>query len=82
MRSAHPRILRPPRPSRRRPDHDTLETIRKQGVIRLGYVDGAAPFSWASANGEPQGYSVDLCRVVVDSIAEQLEAQARSRCAG
>jgi ABC-type amino acid transport substrate-binding protein len=51
----------------------TLDTIRKQGVIRLGYVDGAAPFSWADANGEPQGYSVDLCRVVVDSIAEQLK---------
>lgn len=51
----------------------TLDTIRKQGVIRLGYVDGAAPFSWANANGEPQGYSVDLCRAVVDSIAEQLK---------
>src|SRR6185503_21202957 len=51
----------------------TLDTIRKQGVIRLGYVDGAAPFSWADANGEPQGYSVDLCRVVVDGIAEQLK---------
>jgi len=51
----------------------TLENIRKQGVIRLGYVDGAAPFSWADANGEPQGYSVDLCRIVVDGIAEQLK---------
>ena len=51
----------------------TLDTIRKQGVVRLGYVDGAAPFSWADANGEPQGYSVDLCRVVVDGIAEQLK---------
>ena len=51
----------------------TLENIRKQGVIRLGYVDGAAPFSWADANGEPQGYSVDLCRVVADGIAEQLK---------
>ena len=51
----------------------TLENIRKQGVIRLGYVDGAEPFSWRDANGEPQGYSVDLCRVVVDGIAEQLK---------
>jgi len=51
----------------------TLDNIRKQGVIRLGYVDGAAPFSWADANGEPQGYSVDLCRVVADGIAEQLK---------
>jgi ABC-type amino acid transport substrate-binding protein len=50
-----------------------LDNIRKQGVIRLGYVDGAEPFSWTDANGEPQGYSVDLCRVVVDGIAEQLK---------
>ena len=51
----------------------TLDTIRKNGVIRLGYVDGAEPFSWSDANGEPQGYSVDLCRVAADGIAEQLK---------
>jgi ABC-type amino acid transport substrate-binding protein len=51
----------------------TLDSIRKQGVIRLGYIDGAVPFSYAGANGEPAGYSVDLCRVVADGIAEQLK---------
>ena len=51
----------------------TLDTIRKQGVIRFGYVDDASPFSWANASGEPQGYSIDLCRVVADSIAAQLK---------
>src|SRR5436190_11676871 len=51
----------------------TLDNMRKQGVIRLGYIDGAVPFSYASANGEPQGYSVDLCRAVADGIAEQLK---------
>jgi ABC-type amino acid transport substrate-binding protein len=51
----------------------TLDNIRKTGTIRLGYVDGAEPFSWANANGEPQGYSIDLCRVVADGIAEQLK---------
>jgi len=50
----------------------TLENIRKQGVIRLGYIDGAVPFSYVGANGEPAGYSADLCRVVADGIAEQL----------
>jgi ABC-type amino acid transport substrate-binding protein len=50
----------------------TLENIRKQGVIRLGYIDGAVPFSYAGANGEPQGYSVDLCRAVADAIGQQL----------
>jgi ABC-type amino acid transport substrate-binding protein len=51
----------------------TLESIAKQGVIRLGYIDGAAPFSYTDANGDPQGYSVDLCRAVADSIGQQLK---------
>jgi ABC-type amino acid transport substrate-binding protein len=50
----------------------TLDKIRKTGTITLGYIDGAAPFSYADPDGEPQGYSVDLCRAVADSVAEQL----------
>ena len=37
----------------------TLDKIRKTGVITLGYIDGAAPFSFTDGNGEPQGYSVE-----------------------
>src|SRR6185503_3639806 len=51
----------------------TLDKIRKQGVITLGYIDGAAPFSYADANGDPQGYSVELCRAVAEGVAAQLE---------
>jgi ABC-type amino acid transport substrate-binding protein len=51
----------------------TLDKIRKQGLIRLGYIDNAAPFSYADANGDPQGYSVELCRAVAHGIAEQLK---------
>ena len=51
----------------------TLDKIKKAGVINLGYIDTAAPFSSADANGEPQGYSVDLCRAVAESIANQLQ---------
>jgi len=50
-----------------------LEKIRKHGVITLGYIDGAAPFSYADENGEPRGYSVDLCRAVADGIRAQLK---------
>ena len=51
----------------------TLDKIRKQGAITLGYIDGAAPFSYADANGDPQGYSVELCRAVAEGVAAQLE---------
>jgi ABC-type amino acid transport substrate-binding protein len=49
-----------------------LERIRKDGVIKLGYVAGAAPFSSRDERGEPQGYSVDLCRTVAEDIRVRL----------
>ena len=50
----------------------TLEKIRKQGAITMGYVDGSSPFSSTDAARQPQGYSVDLCREVASSIRAQL----------
>ena len=46
----------------------TLDKIRKQGSITLGYIDGAAPFSYTDGNGDPQGFSVELCRAVAERI--------------
>ena len=54
----------------------TLDKIRKSGTIALGYIEGAAPFSHAGAGGEPQGYSVELCRAVADGIAAQLKRES------
>jgi polar amino acid transport system substrate-binding protein/glutamate/aspartate transport system substrate-binding protein len=54
-----------------------LDNIRKSGVIRLGYIENAAPFSSAGPGGEPQGYSVDLCRAVAASVATQLKREVR-----
>jgi ABC-type amino acid transport substrate-binding protein len=50
-----------------------LQKIRKQGVVTLGYIDGAAPFSYVDGNGDPQGYSVDLCRAVAEGLRTQLK---------
>jgi glutamate/aspartate transport system substrate-binding protein len=50
----------------------TLAKIKRDQTIVLGYVAGAAPFSYADGNGQPQGYSVDLCRAVADSVGAQL----------
>lgn len=51
----------------------TLEKIRKSGVITMGYVDGSAPFSFKDGSGEPQGYSVALCREIASGIVSQLK---------
>jgi ABC-type amino acid transport substrate-binding protein len=55
----------------------TLDRIRKKGEIALGYIEGAAPFSYLDAkSGEPAGYSVELCRAVADGIAAQLKRES------
>ncbi|HSU78377.1 MAG TPA: amino acid ABC transporter substrate-binding protein [Burkholderiales bacterium] len=57
----------------------TLDKIRKSGTLTLGYIDGAAPFSSVDGNGDPQGYSIDLCRAVADAIAAQLGRTLKTR---
>jgi len=49
-----------------------LERIRDKGAITLGYVEGAAPFSFSDQKKQPQGYSVDLCREIANGIRAQL----------
>ncbi len=53
----------------------TLDKVRKSGVLTLGYIDGAAPFSFTDGNGQPQGYSVDLCKAVAEGVTAQLKRQ-------
>jgi ABC-type amino acid transport substrate-binding protein len=50
----------------------TLDKIRKSGVITMGYTDNAVPFSFKGDTGQPQGYSVDLCREIASGIRAQL----------
>ena len=52
-------------------DGGALSTIQKNGVIRLGHLRDAPPFSFADDKG-PQGYSVELCKHVAHSIQRQL----------
>jgi ABC-type amino acid transport substrate-binding protein len=49
-----------------------LGKVKTAGVITMGYVDNAAPFSYADTNGQPQGFSVELCRRIADGIRDQL----------
>lgn len=53
----------------------TLDKVRKSGVLTLGYIDGAAPFSFTDGNGQPRGYSVDLCNAVAEGVGAQLKRQ-------
>ena len=54
----------------------TLDKIKKSGVITMGYMAGSVPFSSKNEKGQPQGYSVDLCREIASGIREQLKMPA------
>ena len=50
----------------------TLQKVHESGVITIGHRVSSVPFSYLSARGEPIGYSIDLCKLLVDAISEEL----------
>ena len=57
----------------------TLERIRASGVIRLGFLEAAPPFSSSKNGKSPEGYSIELCNRVVDGIGQQLRLPSLRR---
>ena len=50
-----------------------LAAIQKSGTIRLGHLQSSPPFSFVDGAGQPQGYSVELCKHVADNIRQELK---------
>lgn len=48
----------------------TLAKVRQTGSIALGYREASVPFSYLSPRREPIGYSIDLCKLLVDAIGD------------
>lgn len=53
--------------------YGTLAKIDEAGEIVIGHRETSIPFSWIGNDGQPQGYSVDLCLRIVDAIKETLD---------
>lgn len=49
----------------------TLQKVREQGRIALGYREWSVPFSFLPAGGAPVGYSIDLCRAIVEAVSRK-----------
>jgi ABC-type amino acid transport substrate-binding protein len=47
----------------------TLAKVRAQGAVTLAYREASIPFSFLSPVGEPIGYSIELCRRVVEAMS-------------
>jgi len=50
----------------------TLLKARTTGALTIAYRESSVPFSYLSARGEPIGYSIELCRRLVEAAGEAL----------
>ena len=51
----------------------TLEKIKETGVVQLGYRETSRPFSFRGRDGQPAGFSIDLCQQVAGGLREFLK---------
>ena len=46
----------------------TLDEIKRTKTFKIAYRADSPPFSSISEGGDPQGFSVDLCRIIADHV--------------
>lgn len=51
----------------------TLDKIKETGTISLGHRETSRPFSFLGTDGQPAGYSVDLCLQVAAAVKQHLK---------
>ena len=54
------------------PADSRMKRIAETKSIKIGYRAAAAPFSFLNPEKQPAGYTVDLCKSVVDLMGQQL----------
>ena len=60
----------------------TIDRVKAAGRINLGYIPDALPFTVrTAAGGAPEGYSVELCKQIVDRLKTRCRRR-NSRCSG
>ena len=50
----------------------TLEQIKQTGKIRIGYRQSEPPMSFRDNDGNPVGYSIDLCTRIATAVKTKL----------
>lgn len=49
-----------------------LGRIARDGVVRVGYIPTPGTFAFQDADGKTVGYSIDICRRVIDNLRQAL----------
>lgn len=50
----------------------TLQQIKATGKIRIGYRASEPPMSFRDKEGNPTGYSIDICKCIVPAVEEKI----------
>ena len=50
----------------------TLLQIKTTGKIKIGYRKDQPPMSFQEQDGKPAGYSIDLCKLIVDEVGKKI----------
>ena len=50
----------------------TLPNIERTHTVRIGYREASPPFSYLDQAGRPIGYSIDLCKAIVEEIGAEV----------
>jgi glutamate/aspartate transport system substrate-binding protein len=51
----------------------TLANIKRTHTVRLGHREASPPFSYLDQANRPIGYSLDLCKAIVEEIGAEIE---------
>src|SRR5262249_13611033 len=51
----------------------TLASIKRTITVRLGYRDSSLPFSYLDAANRPIGYSLELCKAIIEEIGSEFD---------
>lgn len=54
-----------------------LARINARGSVAIGHRSASIPFSYLSSRGEPIGYSIDICRDIVDRFSAMLSKELK-----
>ncbi|MFS8974164.1 amino acid ABC transporter substrate-binding protein [Cupriavidus necator] len=56
-----------------------LKQAKESGTLSAGYRESSLPFSYVGRSGNPIGYSIDICRAIVEAAAAEVGREVNIR---